>query len=603
MKLSKNRASAPGERTGTHAAVKPARKKMSAAKKHLLLLLCLCIVAAVIMVLALVLLGAEDESRFNEYKSLAEESYEQGNYENALRYLRKANEIESDAECLLMMADCYERLENLDKALQVLRMLDARDAVIAARIAALEERKAQLEEQKTVTIAGAEYPADSTVLTLDSLGINDGDLEAVLQLHALTSLSLAGNAISDVSPLAGLGGLTSLDLSRNRLGSISALAEFTGLRSLFLDENPIKDFSPLYKLTNLSVLSIKGIEISAEQLTELSNALPNCAIHSDTAAESVLDISVGGVTFKSDVTELDLSGLGIYDISALANCKELKSLILTGNEISDLYALMNLPKLEYLDISFNQVSDLRPLMGLASLKQIKASDNLISDTSAIGPMPALSWLDISNNPVTDFSGFESNRSLTVLSVKNTGLTDEGLDCLSHLTTLMELNIEDNPEISREGVDMMLARIGSCALIHSKLYSTVDLDGHPVKGNATELELVAAGISDVSALGQLPCLETLRLSKNSINDIYIFQYTDSRFTLKTLDLSGNYIADITPVSFVVGLEYLDISNNSINSVLPLMTMTSLKELYLSGNPLSDEQVEQLRNTLINCKIYW
>ena len=351
------------------------------------------------------------------------------------------------------------------------------------------------------------------------------------------------------------------------------------------------------------MLSIKGIEISAEQLTELSNALPNCAIHSDTAAESVMDISVGGVTFKSDVSELDLSGLGIYDISALASCRELKRLILTDNEISDLYALMNLPKLEYLDISFNQVSDLRPLMGLSSLKQINASDNLITGTAAIGPMSALSRLDISNNPIVDFSGFKNNRSLVVLSVKNTGLTDEGLDCLSHLTTLDELNIEDNPDISREGVDRMLGKIGSCAVIHSKLYSMVDLDGHPVKGNTTQLDLSSSGISDVSALGQLACLETLDLSKNSINDIYIFQYTDSRFTLKTLDLSGNYIADITPVSFVLGLEYLDISNNSINSVLPLMTMTSLKELYLSGNPLSDEQVEALRNTLVNCEIHW
>jgi len=603
MRLHKKKTSAAGEHTGRRTAVNPQREKMPTAKKYLLLLLALCIAAVMIIVLAVVLLGAEDESRCSEYMALAQESFEQEKYENALRYLRKVNEIESNSDTLLMMAACYEKLENYDKALQVLRMLDTRERAISSRIADLERRKAQLEEKKTVVIAGKEYPSDSTVLTLDDLGLADEDVEDVLQLYSLTSLSMAGNSISDFSALSALGGLTSLDLSRNMLSDVSAASALTGLRSLFLDENPIKDFSPLYQLTNLSVLSIKGIEISSEQLTELSNALPNCAIHSDTATESVMDISVGGVTFKSDVSELNLSGLGIYDISALANCKELKKLNLSGNEISDLYALMNLPKLEYLDISFNQVSDLRPLMGLSTLKQINASDNLIASTAPVGPMTALTKLDISNNPISDFSGFEINRSLLVLSVKNTGLNDEGLECLSHLTSLNELNIEDNPDISGECVDAMIKKIGSCALIHSKLYYTADLDGHPVKGNTTELDLNSAGISDISALGRLGCLETLNLAKNTINDIYIFQHTDSRFTLKTLDLSGNYIADITPVSFVVNLEYLDISNNSINSVMPLMTMTNLKELYLSGNPLSDEQVEALRNVLVNCKIYW
>ena len=52
------------------------------------------------------------------------------------------------------------------------------------------------------------------------------------------------------------------------------------------------------------------------------------------------DISFGGATFKSDVTELDLSGMGLRDISALSSCKELKRLNLSNNEISDLSPLM-----------------------------------------------------------------------------------------------------------------------------------------------------------------------------------------------------------------------------------------------------------------------
>jgi dipeptidase D len=75
----------------------------------------------------------------------------------------------------------------------------------------------------------------------------------------------------------------------------------------------------------------------------LSAALPGCAILSDAAKEEAADITIGGVSFKSDVSELDLSGLGIRDISALGDCRNLRYLKLGGNEIIDLTALMNLP--------------------------------------------------------------------------------------------------------------------------------------------------------------------------------------------------------------------------------------------------------------------
>ena len=69
----------------------------------------------------------------------------------------------------------------------------------------------------------------------------------------------------------------------------------------------------------------------------LADALPNCAIHSETTEEETQDISFGGVTFSADITELNLSGMGLQNISALANCKNLTKLDLSGNQISDLW--------------------------------------------------------------------------------------------------------------------------------------------------------------------------------------------------------------------------------------------------------------------------
>ena len=151
-------------------------------------------------------------------------------------------------------------------------------------------------------------------------------------------------------------------------------------------------------MPNLKSLSIKGIQITETQLSELSKALPNCAIHSEQAQHEQQDISFGGVTFASDVQDLDLSDMGIWDISALSNCQYITRLNLSGNSISDLSPLMNMPYLQWLDISNNNVSDLRPLMGITSLSFLNASGNAVNSTSALSMMTGLTTLYLCRRP-------------------------------------------------------------------------------------------------------------------------------------------------------------------------------------------------------------
>jgi Leucine-rich repeat (LRR) protein len=51
---------------------------------------------------------------------------------------------------------------------------------------------------------------------------------------------------------------------------------------------------------------------------------------------------MGGLTFQSDVTELDLSGRELSDITALSDCAALTKLDLSHNKISDLTPLAGL---------------------------------------------------------------------------------------------------------------------------------------------------------------------------------------------------------------------------------------------------------------------
>lgn len=570
-------------------------------RKNRIYLICLALAAIVLITSAVILKAVTEHRAYNEYMRLAQEYYYRSDYDNALVVLRKADALEDNDECGMLMAACYESQGNYTKALEVLRSMDTKNPTVASRISSIEAYRKTLSDSEKITVAGRQFPSTTSSLVLDNMALNDSVLEELVQLYSLESLSLAGNGLVNIGPLSNLGGLVTLNLSDNGIENISALSSLSSLRTLYLDNNPISDLSPLYNLSSLSSLSIKGISITESQLQALSRSLPNCAIHSDTAVEEVQDISFGGLTFKSDITELNLSGMGLRDISGIADCENLTKLDLSGNEISDLSPLMNLPKLQWLDISHTQVSDLRPLMGIDSLTCLNAAGCNINSTSAFSMMNGLTQLYLDENPIKDFSGLRKLKTLNVLGLNSTGLDDEGISHLRGLTLLGTLNIEDNPDISGEAVDELRAYLGSCKIGHSELAYIVDFDNHSVQSNAVELSLPGQGIVDVSALMRLNKLESADLSGNYINNIYPLENAECRFSLTHLDLGHNNISDATPVASLLNIESLDLSYNNIDSELPLMRLYTLSYLDLTGNPLSEEQVNTLRNTLIDCEI--
>ena len=120
----------------------PAPKKLGGRKKRIYL-----IITAVLLVLlaffAALLLRSANDQRTKVYILKGRESYETGDYENALLYLRRANADEKDIEAQILMADCYEAMGNYPRALETLRKLNTADPVVSGRIQAIEQRKMQ----------------------------------------------------------------------------------------------------------------------------------------------------------------------------------------------------------------------------------------------------------------------------------------------------------------------------------------------------------------------------------------------------------------------------------------------------------------------------
>ena len=557
-------------------------------------------IAAVVLVvlIAIVLRAASEKRSYSAYYNRAVESYASGDYDSALTDLRKAAAADQTQECLMLMADCYEAQGNLDKALEVLRLLDTRDPEVAQRIMALERRRDSLNSAGKVKIAGTEYDMNTASLSLSGMGLTDGEMDQVAKLYALTSLNLSGNSITDISALSTLGGLTALDLSDNNISDIRALAELKGLRTLYLDNNPITDFSVLAELENLTTLSIKGIAISEEQLQALSSALPSCAIHSDTDQEDAADITLGGVTFKSDVKELNLNSRGITDISALSACRELERLDLTGNKISDITPLMDITGLKELVIKDNQVTDLRPLMALNTLAYINAEGNGITSTVPLGSLTGLKELHLAGNPISDYSGLSRLYSLETLGLEDTGLQDDDLDSLKGLSNLRLLTITNNPELGGEAVDKLKSALSASYVEHDDLVYSIEIGGEKFREDLTELDLSNRALTDISALALFKNLQIVNLRGNNLENISVLQWTRG---ITKLDLACNSISDPTALTGLPYLETLDISGNKLSSVDVFVTMTGLKELNLSGNNISPEQIERLRFALPGCNI--
>ena len=524
---------------------------------------------------------------YAESMALAVQSREAGDYDTALRALRKAAAERESEECLLLMADCYEEQDNLEKALELLRGMDLTHEAVSTRIARIDGKRQAL--------------ATTTDLVLDDRGLTDGDLEEICRLYALDNLSLMNNALTDVSALARLGGLDILNLSGNRITDLSPLSGLSELRILYLDGNPAEDLSPLYELGNLSLLSLRNMPITKEELTALSEALPACAIYSDVEKGEAADISLGGLTFQSDVTQLDLSGREIRDISALAVCRQLRWLKLGGNQISDLQALMNIPGLELLDLSNNEVTDLRPLMGLNRLRSLNVSGNQLTDTTPLGAMTTLTALDLSDNPLSDFSGLSKLVNLQNLKLKNTGLVDMDLQYLEKLVMLSGLSLEENDGLSNDAVSYLKSMIPGCTIIHSDLVYTATIGGKTYPSDQTDLDLSGQNLTDLEGINRLDSLESLNLSQNHLTAIYQLEYCPSRLTLRQLDLSYNELTEISSLGALPALEMLDLTGNRIASIQVLHRLSGLKVLKVGGNPLTQEQLDAFRAALPDCEL--
>jgi internalin A len=569
------------------------KKQKKSKSTTYIIIAAVAIIAVAAAVFALIRIS--DAKKYDNYYQDGKQYYDSGDYESAANYLERAVKIKHSDEAVLLLADCYVNLDEKDKAISLLEQYSDSSAV---RDRLEELRSSSGTAGGKIEIGGETFDADTVSFGMSGRELTSADIEGISGFTALESASLSKNDITSLEMFSNLSTLEVLDLSKNKISDITPLAGLSRLRTLYLDDNDINDFKPLYGLKNLTTLSIKGIDITENQLKELQDALPGCRIHSEKADVDVVDITLGGVKFKSDVTELDLSGKGISDISALSQCENLQRLNLRNNRISDLTPLMDLPDLQWLSLRGNRVDDLRPLMGLTRLTYLDLQTNNFTSIASIGALSDLTNLYLGGNKLGSFAAITDFTDLKELGLENTGLGDDDVVYLKGLSRLTKLYVENNPDLTQSGISELQTALKNCKISHSELTSAVNLGGTKFPADSVSVDASGLGLTDISGAAGFTSCTTLLLANNKITDIKpLFGLK----TLKTLDISNNKISDLSPLVGLTNLQSLNVSGNSFTDVTTLQSMTWLKELYISSSGLTEDQINSLYYSLPGCQI--
>ncbi|KAI9846854.1 MAG: cysteinyl-tRNA synthetase [Sclerophora amabilis] len=296
--------------------------------------------------------------------------------------------------------------------------------------------------------------------------------------------------------------------------------------------------------------------------------------HIDLQGHNLITIPIMLYKRATEIVSLNLSRNLSLDVPKdfIQQCINLREIKYTGNEAWKVPPSLSLAsRLTYLDISNNRLEQLdhADLDNLQSLVSIKLANNKIS---AIPPY---------------FGAFRSLRNLNVSS----NSLSQFPDFLCDLTSLVDLDISFN------SISALPERIGQFKALERFLATNNRLTGTFPETFASleslkEIDIRFNGISSIEVINELPLLEQLFASHNSIS---VFQGALSK--MRTLQLNHNPVTRFTLLSIVSTLTTLTISNAKLSQLQDDLfeKMPNLEKLILDKNHFAvlSPQIGKLR----------
>lgn len=318
------------------------------------------------------------------------------------------------------------------------------------------------------------------------------------------------------------------------------------------DEVVIKD--EMLKRAIISQLKHQKLYTDGQKITkELMGKLSELDLHQNfTEARQNGVKSLEGLEYAVNMTQLDLAGNEIVDLTPIKNCKKLEKLDLSS---------------QYSTSQYKELSDISPLENLTNLKVLRLKSNDIEDVSILKNLINLEELDLfGNRKIKSIEGFEKLTKLKILLLNRTRSIKD-ITPLKECKNLQQLSIQGNK------VD--------------------NIDALKDHKNLEKLDISSNNIKDITAISSSVNLTELLANGNKIENILAIK---DLVNLKILHISENKISDISSLEKLTNLTDLDLSNNPISSVDALKNLTKLTELKLvrANNVKDFSAISYLKN---------
>ena len=290
-----------------------------------------------------------------------------------------------------------------------------------------------------------------TSLTSLDLGNNlIADLSPVSGLTSLARLSLWGNGLSDLRPLTGMTSLRSLVLNQNWISDVAPLAGMRALNHLVLYRNQISDVSPLVRDDGLGqgdYVDLRRNPLDATSRGEhiptlrrrgvdVSFSYPELPEITDTQLRSAVQLKLADRSFLGS---LDVSGMGVLDLTGLEEAGVLINLFLDRNKITDITPLAGM-QLISLSLAQNMVDDWTPLASMEHLAYLALDGNSLTEVPPLSSRGWLRYLYLTDNSISDIAPL-ANQNPIELQLDGNSVTS--LAPLSGMRVLEYLHVNDN----------------------------------------------------------------------------------------------------------------------------------------------------------------
>ncbi len=275
---------------------------------------------------------------------------------------------------------------------------------------------------------------------LDVDGLNTPNFKKFTGVKGLYKVDISGMGIESFAGLENMPNLKELEVSANGKGTaknftslagipkghkleklklsssvttdVKGIANFTHLKRLELwaNKRALTDYTPLNKLKNLEEL-----ELSVLGLTDLSFIDDMPELKKITTFHSPIT-SLAGVSNAPNLEYLELQRGKVAKIEHLDMNSRLKTLILNGHQLTKIEGLTSLKKLSTLDLSLNKIKKIEGLDNNLCLEKLMIGGNPIKTLDNVYHLPILSELGLNRTKISEFPKWQQLKRLHTMPI-------------------------------------------------------------------------------------------------------------------------------------------------------------------------------------------